>query len=84
MDTQQSSQITQLTMSETLFPTTLEYRLHVIKTATLSGRAMATIYDGRKKVFQSYGRHLGEAVSKAKRWVDEQNEVAAANDLHSA
>ncbi|MBV7331525.1 hypothetical protein KFU94_25475 [Chloroflexi bacterium TSY] len=71
-------------MSEAIYPTTIEYRLHKIKTSERAGQAFATIYDGTKKVFRTYGNNMGNAIMKAKRWIDEQDELPAAYDLHVA
>ncbi len=73
-----------LPMSEVIYPTTLDYRLHAIKTSEKGGKAIATIYDGTQQVFQTYGRNLGNAIMKAQQRIDEQNEVLPAYDLHRA
>ena len=73
-----------LPMSEVIYPTTLEYRTHLIKTSEKGGQAIAAIYDGTQKVYQTYGLNLGAAITRAKQWIDEQDEVMPAYDLHHA
>lgn len=72
-----------LRMSEVIYPTTVEYRMHAIKTSAKAGKAIATIYDGTQKVYQTYGSNFGAAITKAKQWIDEQDEVQPAYDLHT-
>lgn len=62
---------------------TFEYRLYTIKIRPAGATIVAEIYDGMRKVFETHGTDSEQALKEAKHWIDEQEEVAPAQDLHS-
>jgi len=66
---------------ERLFIDTFEYRLHKIKITTQGKASVAHIYDGSVQVFETRGSDTEQALRDAKKWIDEQDEVAPVYDL---
>lgn len=62
---------------------TFEYRLHTIKLKPEGRTYTAHIYDGTRRVFQTHGSDSEQALRGAKLWIDEQDEVTPAHDLHN-
>ncbi|MEZ4736168.1 MAG: hypothetical protein R3E79_54465 [Caldilineaceae bacterium] len=61
---------------ERVFLDTFEYRLHIIKIRATGKGAVAHVYDGPVEVFAVCNTDIELALRDAKRWVDEQDEVA--------
>jgi hypothetical protein len=60
-----------------------DYRLHRIAVQYEEGGGCAAhIYDGDKEVLELHASTEGNAVEMAKRWIDEQDELAPEFDLH--
>lgn len=66
---------------ERVFLDTFEYRLHIIKIRTAGKAVVAHIYDGPVEVFAVRGADVEHALRDAKRWINEQDEVAPVHDL---
>ena len=66
---------------ERLFIDTFEYRLHKIKITTEEKAHIAHVYDGPVQVFETRGSDTEQALRDAKKWIDEQDEVASVYDL---
>lgn len=60
---------------------TFEYRLHTIKIKPEGKAIVARIYDGPGLVFEAYGSDTEHALTEAKNWIDEQDEVAPVYNL---
>lgn len=60
-----------------------EYRLYTIKLRSTGSASLAEIYDGESKVFETHGTDGEQALNEAKQWIDEQDEVAPMQDLHT-
>jgi hypothetical protein len=74
---------TSYTSLNDLFDPKLEYRLHEIHFKFQQGRVAAVVYDGRKVVHVAHGSTEADAVERARRWIDEQDEENPAHDLHT-
>ena len=60
--------------AEDIYPSTLEYRLHKIKTRAAGPEVVAVVYDGEQEVRRLYGKEYHQALERAKAWIDEKEE----------
>lgn len=67
-----------------LYGRRFQYRLHEIELSHDKTGVTATIFDGDRKVHEAHGQDEAVAVHEAKQWIDEQDEVLPAYDLHTA
>jgi hypothetical protein len=73
---------TQVRNFQRMLADTYEYRLHTIKIGSEGAKRVASIYDGTRPVFKTYGIDTEQALRAAKQWIDEQDEVMPTYDLH--
>ena len=61
----------------------IDYRTHEIAVRLHRLGAAATVYDGKKMVFEAHGMTEVDALNRAKAWIDEQDESLSEYDLHT-